>query len=281
MARASDDPAAIPGYRNYLVYCDESGQTGKAYYGFGSLWMPYERRGDLTALVSQLCRRHRYSNEIKWHNVSGQNVEFYCELVEAFFRKSWLMFHCLVGRRGYIDKRYHRGGYDEALRKHFAMLIRSKIAFFAQRDRTKAYQVVVDQLPSRYCRADEAAHAIVNNQLRQQLGFAPIHNIVTRDSREAIGIQLADVLVGAVVSSWNVAQVGDAKARVRRSVSECLSWKDLRADTFRNEWKFNIWHFYDPTSRKPRESCTRPVRLVHHLPPFRPIRVRYTAVVSD
>ena len=43
MARCEDeddDDGAVPGYRNYLVYSDESGIHGAKYYGFGTLWCP-------------------------------------------------------------------------------------------------------------------------------------------------------------------------------------------------------------------------------------------------
>ncbi|UJR83640.1 hypothetical protein [Sandaracinus amylolyticus] len=34
-----DDPEPIlPGYRNIVIYCDESGMHRAPYYGFGSLW---------------------------------------------------------------------------------------------------------------------------------------------------------------------------------------------------------------------------------------------------
>jgi len=53
---AEDDVEAppVPGHRNYLVYCDESGIDGQVYYGFGSLWLPWERRGDLVGFVNEL-----------------------------------------------------------------------------------------------------------------------------------------------------------------------------------------------------------------------------------
>jgi hypothetical protein len=43
---------AVPGYRNYVVYTDESGMHGAKYYGFGSLWIPWERRGDFQSIPS-------------------------------------------------------------------------------------------------------------------------------------------------------------------------------------------------------------------------------------
>ena len=89
MAFASEDPDPIPGYRNYLVYCDESGQSGKVYYGFGSLWLPWERRGDLTGLVSSICKRHNYEHELKWNKVDARTEPLYRELIEEFFRRNW------------------------------------------------------------------------------------------------------------------------------------------------------------------------------------------------
>ena len=44
----------LTGYRNYLVYCDDSGLHDSTHYAFGSLWIPAERRGDLPALVKVL-----------------------------------------------------------------------------------------------------------------------------------------------------------------------------------------------------------------------------------
>jgi hypothetical protein len=268
MAFANEDPDPIPGYRNYLVYCDESGQSGKVYYGFGSLWLPWERRGDLTGLVSSICKRHGYEHELKWNKVDGRTEPLYRELIEAFFRRNWLMFHCLVGRKGYIDKQFHDEGYDEAFRKHFALLMRNKIEFFAQGDRQKAYHIVVDRLPSSYGKADEAAHVIVNHELKQRLGFTPIHALVTRDSKATVGIQLADILLGAIVSDWNNEPVGEPKARLRDFVAEHLGWRHLRADTRHWEWKFNVWYFHDPTTGKPREAHSWMLNLKYPVPPY-------------
>jgi len=270
LAFATEDPKPIPGYRNYLVYCDECGQDGKVYYGFGSLWMPWERRGDSSRLVSTLRAKHRYSHEIKWNKIDERNSPFYRELVEEFFRRNWLMFHCLIGRKGYINKALHKGGFDEALRKHFAMLLRSKIAFFSQGDRRKAYHIVADRLPSRYEKADEAAHIIVNHELKRDMGFTPVHTIVTRDSRETDGIQVVDVLLGAVVTDWNQEPAGSAKRELRDWVAEHLGWRHLRADTRHWEWKFNIWYFYAPSEEKPREVRSWRLNLKHPVPAFRP-----------
>jgi hypothetical protein len=176
------------------------------------------------------------------------------------------MFHCLVGRKGYLDKSKHPGGFEQALEKHFALLLKKKIEFFSEKNRKKAYHVVLDQLSHRYAKADEAMHAIINNQLRRAIGFKALDKLVMRDSRETDGIQVADTLLGAVVTAWNEEDSGPAKKAVRDCVAEHLGWRHLRADTKPWEWKFNVWYFHDPRDGRPREAHTWYVNLKHEMP---------------
>ncbi len=262
------DAGPVPGHRNYLVYCDESGIDGQVYYGFGSLWMPWERRGDFTGLVNELRTRHRYKDEIKWTAVNRRSEAFYSDLTAQFFSRNWLMFHCLIVRKGYVDRQRHKD-HDEARRKHFGILLKSKLKFFADGRTDKSYHVRVDPLPSRYEKADEAAFKIVAATLKKELGIAPLHSLVTVDSRTSPGVQLADFLLGAAMAHWQREATSSFKARLGGLIAEHLGWPDLRADTPLREWKFNIWYFYDPTSGKAREVKTRAVKLKIQMPAFR------------
>ena len=266
---SSDDTDTVPGHRNFLVFCDESGIDGQRYYGFGSLWMPHERRGDFAALVSELRARHRYTDEIKWTNVTRRSEALCIELIDAFFRAKWLMFHALVVRRGYSRRDDHKS-FDEEKRKRFAMLVTTKIKFFSAGDRTKAYHVRVDPLPSRYAKADEAAFKIAGATLKKELGISPLKTLHTRDSKQTPGIQLADLLLGAALADWQQTATAPHKLRVGRHIAAQLGWDDLRADTHLREWKFNLWNFHDPTAGIPREVMSRPVHLKHPMPTFRP-----------
>lgn len=254
---AEPDDTPVPGYRNYSVFCDESGIDGHLYYGFGSLWMPYERRGDFAALIERLREKHGYQREIKWTKVTPHTAPLAMELIDAFFRHNWLMFHCLIVRKGYVDKSHHDGDYDVAMRKHFAMLLQTKIRFFSEKGVGKAYHVYVDPLPSRYKKADEAAQKIVNSTLKRDLGLAPVHKLVTRDSRADSGIQLADLLLGTTMADWNRNSTAAHKVAVREHLALHLGWPDLAGDTRHTVWKFNVWSFYDPTTRADRETRTR------------------------
>jgi Protein of unknown function (DUF3800) len=265
-----DEQALVPGYRNYLIFCDDSGLHGSTHYGFGSLWMPSQRRGDIHVRVRELRDRHRLQlDEIKWNRINARNRPFYEDLVEEFFTRPWLMFHCLVVRKGYVDKEFHDGDYDLARRKHFAMLLKQKIGFFSGGAADKAYHVRVDRLPSRYEKADEVAFKVVNASLAKDFGVKAVSSLFTRDSKASLGIQLADLLLGAVMAEVIGEENSAPKLRIRKVVADHLGWTDLKADTILNEWKFNIWHFHNPRSGEPREVSTRTVRLKVPMPELR------------
>ena len=59
--------------------------------------------------------------------MKSHTAAFYEDLVEAFFKTSWLQFHCCVVERATVRKEFHQGDYDLARRKHFGMLLRNKI----------------------------------------------------------------------------------------------------------------------------------------------------------
>jgi hypothetical protein len=259
-----------PGKLIWHVACDESGIDGQKYYGFGTLWMKYQRRGDFKRIIRELREKHRYFNEIKWQKAHKKDyAEFYSELADTFFKHPWLAFHCIVIRKGIVDKSYHDGDYDLAMRKHFTKLVATKIKTVvnAHPNRECEFRVEVDPLPSRYKKADEAFHKIANNILMKELGGpAYIRSVVTKDSKESEQIQIADFFLGAVMSAFQGKASSEAKLAVADNIASYLGWKNLHHDTWHTERKFNIWYFYDPT-KGDREIETRPVKLKYQLPP--------------
>jgi hypothetical protein len=270
-----DDPEPdLPGYRNIAIYCDESGMHRGPYYGFGSLWIPWERRGALSAIVGRLRAKHGYRDEAKWSSVNTRSYPFYKDLVSEFFARRWLMFHCIVVRRSAVNVRFHDGR-DMQLRKHFGLLLRKKIAYFARAGADRRYRVRVDPLPTRYAREHEAVGNIVNAQLRKDLAdlrhdlSSPlIHDIRACDSARTVGIQVSDVLLGAVLAAWQQQASAAPKLNLCAHVAAHLGWSDLRSDTKPFIWKFNIWHSLG--EGEPREVDTRPVNLRYSMPSWRP-----------
>ena len=257
------------GTLRWLISCDESGVGGANYYGFGSLWMKWQRRGDFAAGFRQLREKHDYDYECKWNKCNNKKkVDFFLDVVDYFFRHSWIAFHCVIIRKGVVDKRMHDGDFDLARRKHFTMLLTSKIqqALKARPNRDHTFRIWVDPIASRYEKADEAVEVISNNVLGQVFGdVRPVDKVITRDSKDTPTIQMCDLLLGAVMEAWQQKVRSEPKIQIQKSIAERLGWPNLHADTFPKERKFNIWYFHDPTLG-PREVETRKVDLLYPLP---------------
>jgi hypothetical protein len=259
-----------PGIRSWLIACDESGVHGSPHYGFGTLWMKWQRRGDFFKDVREMKERHRFQGECKWSAASSNgDLPFYQELISYFFHRKWLVFHCLVVRREVVRKaEFHDNDWDLARRKHFTMLLTNKMkkALVRFPDREHEFQIYVDRIASRYAKADEAVCVISNNVLNEKFrGRSPVKSVTTRDSQDTPAIQLCDLLLGAVMETWQRKASSPTKRAVRKIIAEHLGWDDLDADTFVDERKFNIWYFHDPP-REERRVETRPVRLKYTYP---------------
>ncbi|MDD9945710.1 MAG: DUF3800 domain-containing protein [Myxococcales bacterium] len=265
-----DEPA--PGTLRWLISCDESGVGGATHYGFGSLWMKWQRRGDFARIFRELRDAHGFTGECKWNRVKARTLPFYKDLAETFFRREWLSFHCIVVNRSHVDLDKHDRDWDLARRKHFTMLLTSKIRDCMRRHspREQTFRVWVDPIASRYKKADEAVEVISNNVLKGALGeVRAVDKVKTHESHETPSIQLCDLLLGAVMEAWqNRAQAGAkrgaAKRELQSHIAAHMGWDDLRAGTFRTERKVNIWYFWD--GRRPRSVMGRRVKLTYPLP---------------
>lgn len=260
--------------RPWLVACDESGTHGASYYGFGTLWLPWDRRGDLVQDLEALGGRHRVPlhtadgirHEFKWNKVKEQKLDFYRAVVDYFFERPWLSFHCLVVRRANVDRSLH-ASLDEARRKHFVMLLANKIRRALKKNPARSrFAIWVDPIASSYKKADEAVEVITGRVVRKGAGdIRPEIRVTTRESHDVRAIQLCDLLLGAVMAPWQDTAEAAGKLALQQHVAKQLGWPDLRADTFESETKFNIWLFCNPNHR-PHDVVSRAVTLRMPLP---------------
>ena len=243
--------------RHFVIFCDESGFHGSKLEGFGSLWMTYERRGDFAAKWKELHETYFPPSEVKWKKVNKATLPFFEALVDWYFDTIWLMFHCLVYCRQEVDMARHGGDKDLQRRKHFTMLLAKKIKRFARPG--KVYRIRVDPIHSRYAKADEAAETILKNIMANAPGLqsSTIHSLRTVDSKNTPGIQLSDLLLGAVMAARHRDVTSEPKLSLIHRIAERLGWDALDADTYPSATKFNIWRFWDPTSGTPRPEHTR------------------------
>lgn len=248
----------------WLVACDETGVDGARYYGFGSLWLAYERRGDLTGQLGALRRRHGFHDELKWKKANTVKYhQFMLDVVDWFFRRKWMAFHCLLVEKALVDKAAHGGSYDLARRKHFTMLLTNKMKRCVQTHPRKdhAFRVWVDPIASSYPKADEAVEIISGNVLKQKLKGKNVDvRVSTLVSHDTEAIQVCDLLLGACAAAWQGKATSKGKVGIQQAIASHLGWTDLAADTFRDARKFNIWMFLDPV-RQRRKVASRPLNL--------------------
>jgi hypothetical protein len=268
-----EPPLILPGIRPWLISCDESGIDGARFYGFGSIWMAWDRRGQFAADLDNIATAHGMKlgvvdgvpHEFKWNKVKSHKLAFCKAVVEYFFKRPWLLFHCIVVRRSDVRKAMHAGGYEEARQKHFTMLLTNKISRALKREKRRKFRVWVDPLPSSYDKAHEVVEIVTNNVLNRDFGkLQPVDKVIEHESHDSPSIQLCDLLLGAVMAAWQEQVKAPAKLELQRWIAEHLGWTDLRADTWDAEKKFNIWFFYDPTLG-PRDVKSRKVRLKYSI----------------
>lgn len=274
--------AAPPGVVKRAFFCDESGISGDLkHYGFGALVMGYQRRGEFAAAMARIREEHgRPDEEIKWNKCSRSNAAFYRALVDYFFATSGLAFHCIVVERAWVNTQlYHNGSYDLARRKHFTQFLSNKVAAIARVNpgRQLWTRVYVDKIASSYEKAGEAVEIIGNRTVSKAVSLSslaqslkPIDNVIECDSKKYNGIQLSDLLLGAVIDTWNNRSTSDHKTSLKRHIAGYLGWRDLKSDTTPDQRKFNVWWLTDQINPgQQRPVVTRAVRLVHPLPPVR------------
>jgi len=252
-----------PGTLRWLISADESGTDSNKYYGFGALWMKYQRRGDFLQGIWELRVEHDYWEEIKWTNIFLKRLEFYEDLIEYFFKHDWLAFRCLIVPREIVDMAYHLDNPNIGFFKHYGMFIEDGIkkCTDAHPDRDMEFRVWVDNLSSSYKKEAEKMEKILISKLKKELSVKyNLTSVIQQDSKKAQSIQLADLLLGAVMAAWRQETKMSAKLDLQLNIAEHLDWRDLRADTWKTERKFNIWWFH-PNRERPRYVKTRDVNL--------------------
>lgn len=118
-----------------------------------------------------------------------------------------MTFHCVLVEKSVVRKELHGGDYDLARQKHFTMLRTNKVrrALRAHPERRQTFRVWVDPLHARYEKADEVVGIITNHILKAASNnVACVDGVYPHRSHSKPGIQLSDLLLGAVSSALRV-----------------------------------------------------------------------------
>lgn len=234
--------------RSMSVFCDETGTHRCAYFAWGSLWCPSERVREFRRDFERLARQCHFKGELGWKFSTGQT--FARKLIAYFFQTPWLCFQSFFVHKPdmYIfsgQKRAH----VVAFKKLLCTMIATQAAHFdALPGGPREFWVHVDRVGEQRKVAQQEYRIIAASLAKRGLvGRAPLASFRRVDSRTAPGVQLADLLVGAIRACWECPKGQQANPRqraIQAAIAEHLGWPDLRAWTPRN-LKFNIWLHQD------------------------------------
>lgn len=227
----------------YVVFADESAIGPETpCYGIGCLALPESELVDFSSFFTERHRMHGATGEVKWkkigtsHGMMNMTLDLLKQIVERRYR-----FGVIVVFKGSYRK-WQEGNFEEAFYTTYDMILSHVV-----KSGEGEHRVYIDDRCDSYDKHDEAVQVIVNRMLRKGGHGGEIVEVQKSESRLRPGIQVVDVLTGAVVAAHNLAlmpslQIHRGKILLIERLAGLLGLPDLHTDTF-PESDVNIWHF--------------------------------------
>jgi hypothetical protein len=228
-----------------IAFADESGTDAHSRcYAIGVICLPAERREWLEQTISELKIVHGVVGEAKWTRVRNSHglINFVLDCMALVLREEGLTFDVIV-----VNKRLYRNWQGNAARQEVAFyqtytyLLRHVV-----RRLKDAADVLIDGKSDRYAKRDEAMLTIGNRMLAKLAAKGSLGVVTKSASHETPGIQMADVLTGAINTAHmlrlQTVAVHPGKHLALERLAMQLGWDHLAHDTYPHP-KFNVWHF--------------------------------------
>ena len=226
----------------FSVFADESGTSaGDDCYGIGALVVAAENLPRFEAWVARAMTKHKVSSEIKWKDISTSYapmnlaIDLLAGLLKSSGRFSAIMVHKPSYRKWALDA-------EKAFYTTYTLLLvnRAKV-------KKGEYRVAIDGRDDRYGKNDEVVATVSNSMLRKIAARSQVVDVCKHDSKVTLGIQVADILTGALTAAHNLwlkpdRQISPGKLLLISKLAGVLGWPDLCCDTYPDA-PFNIWHF--------------------------------------
>jgi hypothetical protein len=235
---------------DYLVYGDESGTTGSdRCYSIGLLCVPKSKVNEFNDYVLKLKNNRGIVGERKWSKIknSAGQANICIDLLSMVLRSSCCFHSIVVEKSIYNNWKTNR---EKAFYQTYTYLLKNT----AKQVESKLV-VLMDQKCDKYKKHDEVIGIVANNMLAKLGADKTIQEVTMNDSKEHLGLQVVDILTGAVNSGYlkflnQKLTLSVAKEAAFKKMSNMLGWDKFVYDTYPNK-DFNIWHF-------PSENRSRP-----------------------
>lgn len=228
--------------REMTIYCDETGTHDCEWFAWGSVWCPRARAQEMQDALDRIARRR--TREVKWSDLPGPALRE--ALADWFFETPWVCFQALVVRKSALRIFGRRQKTSTAFKKLLCTLLVTQMARFNRLPGgPRRFEVVVDQVGDTCKQMTKKEFRILTAAAAKwhDLDADQFREYRRVDSREHRGVQLADLMVGALRSAFEREAAGPKDAFCRY-IARQLGWHDLRGFT-RPNLKFNVWMHRD------------------------------------
>jgi hypothetical protein len=181
----------------FNIYCDESchmENDGQSVMVLGALSCPKDQARRLSLKIRDVKRKFKLADsfEVKWAKVSPAGLDFYLELMDSFFAEDDLSFRGLVvPNKEVLRHEEFQQSHDNWYYKMYYLLLRP-----IPKTPNK-YRIYLDIKDSQGERKVRDLERYLKSAVRDFAGEV-ITGVQQAHSRELAGMQLADLLIGAL-----------------------------------------------------------------------------------
>jgi hypothetical protein len=229
-----------------IAFADESGLDGLSpCYAIGVVSFDHDCLTDFEHYFKCKLESHGVVGEAKWKKIRTSHglINFTIDALNSILRSHSASFDVIV-----VDTARYRN-WNSVLWKHedaFYQTFTILLNHIADRGGYPA-EIYIDDRTDSYAKQDEKMARIGNNMLVQLASAGRIETVQKVKSHDCVGVQVADVLTGAINASHarnlnSGFPLHPAKSLAIERLAEMLGWDDLCYDTFPSD-KINIWHF--------------------------------------
>jgi len=227
--------------QTFNIYCDESchlEHDGMPVMVLGTVWCPLARASEIALRVGEIKAKHGFpkSFEIKWTKVSPAKQAFYMEVLDYFFEEPDLHFRALVvADKSELDHPAHNQDHDTWYYKMYFTMLKT---LFGPHDK---YRIYLDVKDTRSAEKLRKLHDVLCNNV-YDFDHEIITKVQTVRSHEVEQIQLADMLIGAVVYANRGLETNRAKVALVKRMQDRSGYSLNRTTLFRED-KANIFRW--------------------------------------
>ncbi len=237
----------------YTVFADESG-TSPDYkcFGIGCLILPSGRVQEFNSRFSTLSHQHGSQGELRWTKIKRNHgaMNLGLDMMQLLLTEEWRFSVIVVLKSAY--RKWRAGNEEEAFYTIYTLLLKDRV-----KKVVGEYEVFFDDRSDAYEKQDEVVQIISNHMLRRVAAKGAITVMKKGDSKILPGIQVADLLTGAVTAAHNKFldprfMLAPAKKLMIERLASQIGWDDLVYDSYPED-AFNIWNFPEKEYRaRPR-----------------------------